>query len=177
MNDKVLSSDRQRYLRKNRLEKITIYVTQILIVLLFIAIWELLANFKIIDSFITSQPSRIFDTFIHLSSNDLLKHLGITFYETILGFLLGTFLGLIIAIILWLSKFLSKVFDPFLVVLNSLPKVALGPIIILTKRPAKIKNIYNIDFEMENRMPITCMKSPKFSGYFDSLWKELDVHE
>lgn len=50
-------------------------------------------------------------------------------------------------------------------------------IIILTKRPAKIKNIYNIDFEMENRMPITCMKSPKFSGYFDSLWKELDVHE
>ena len=131
MNDKVLSSDRQRYLRKNRLEKITIYVTQILIVLLFIATWELLANLKIIDSFITSQPSRIFDTFIHLSSNDLLRHLGITFYETIIGFLLGTFIGLIIAIILWLSKFLSKVFDPFLVVLNSLPKVALGPIIIL----------------------------------------------
>lgn len=49
-------------------------------------------------------------------------------------------------------------------------------IIVLTNRPAKIKKIYTIDFEMENRTPINCRKSPKFSEYFDSLWKELDVH-
>lgn len=86
---------------------------------------------KVIDSFITSQPSRILDTFMNLFSNDLLKHLGVTLYETLVGFISGTLLGILIAIILWLSKFLSKVFEPFLVVLNSLPKVALGPIIII----------------------------------------------
>lgn len=62
---------------------------------------------------------------MNLSANDLLKHLGVTMYETTIGFTFGTLLGILISIILWLSKFLSKVFDPFLVVLNSLPKVAL----------------------------------------------------
>ena len=96
-----------------------------------IVLWEVLANLNIIDSIITSQPSRILDTFMNLFSNDLLKHLGVTLYETIIGFIGGTLLGIVISIILWLSKFLSKVFEPFLVVLNSLPKVALGPIIII----------------------------------------------
>lgn len=131
MRDKFISLDRKKYLRKIKQEKITVFLTQIGILLAFIAIWEILANLKIIDSFITSQPSRIFATFMDLSSNDLLKHLGVTLYETIVGFLAGTSLGICIAIILWLSKFLSKVFEPFLVVLNSLPKVALGPIIII----------------------------------------------
>ncbi len=49
-------------------------------------------------------------------------------------------------------------------------------VIVLTNRPAKIKNIYKIDFEIQNRTPINCRKSPKFSEYFDILWKELDVH-
>ncbi len=131
MREKNISVDRQKYLRKLKLKRIAIFGTQIGILFAFIIIWELLANLKIIDSFITSQPSRIFNTFINLSSNDLLKHLGVTFYETLVGFVGGTILGLIIAIILWLSNFLSKVFEPFLVVLNSLPKVALGPIIII----------------------------------------------
>ena len=131
MREKNISVDRQKYLRKLKLKRIAILGTQIGILFAFIIIWELLANLKIIDSFITSQPSRIFNTFINLSSNDLLKHLGVTFYETLVGFVGGTILGLIIAIILWLSNFLSKVFEPFLVILNSLPKVALGPIIII----------------------------------------------
>ena len=70
-------------------------------------------------------------TFMNLSENELLLHLGVTCYETIVGFLSGTVLGIIIAIILWSSKFLSKVAEPFLVVLNSLPKIALGPVIII----------------------------------------------
>lgn len=49
-------------------------------------------------------------------------------------------------------------------------------VIVLTSRPATIKNIYKIDFEMENQDPLSCRKSPKFSSYFDTLWKELDVH-
>ena len=48
-------------------------------------------------------------------------------------------------------------------------------VIVLTKRPATVKKIETIDFEMENRDPMNCRKSPKFSQYFDSLWKELDV--
>lgn len=131
MYDKFISQDRKKYLRKNKLEKIAVFGTQIGILFIFIALWEVLANLKIIDSFIMSQPSRIFDTFINLFEIDLLHHLGVTFYETLVGFIVGTSLGIIISIILWLSPFLSKVFDPFLVILNSLPKVALGPIIII----------------------------------------------
>lgn len=114
---------------KNR--KIEILITQISIVVLFIAIWEILARVGKIDSFITSQPSRILDTFLDLSSNDLLRHLKITCIETLVGFSLGTIMGVIIAIILWWSPFISKVSEPFLVILNALPKVALGPVIII----------------------------------------------
>lgn len=126
-----ISKERVRYLRKVKLKKIEIFVTQISIVIAFIAIWEILARTGKIDSFITSQPSRILKTFMNLSSNDLLEHLKITCIETIIGFLLGTGLGAIIAIILWWSSFISKVSEPFLVILNSLPKIALGPVIII----------------------------------------------
>ena len=126
-----ISEDRKKYLRKIKLRKIEVYATQIFIVIAFIALWEILANTGKIDSFITSQPSRIVKTFMNLSSNDLLEHLRITCTETLIGFLLGTIAGSIIAIILWWSPFISKVSEPFLVVLNSLPKTALGPVIII----------------------------------------------
>lgn len=48
--------------------------------------------------------------------------------------------------------------------------------VVLTGRPAKVKKIHTIDFDVPNRTPINCRKSPKFSEYFDTLWKELDVH-
>ena len=131
MKKKNNSEERKKYLRKNLITKVSIVITQITLVILFIILWELLANKGIIDSFITSQPSRMLETFMNLSQNDLLEHLGVTVYETIVGFLSGTVLGIIIAIILWSSKFLSKVSEPFLVVLNSLPKIALGPVIII----------------------------------------------
>lgn len=126
-----ISNDRKIYLKKIKNRKIEILITQISIVVLFIAIWEILARVGKIDSFITSQPSRILDTFLDLSSNDLLRHLKITCIETLVGFSLGTIMGVIIAIILWWSPFISKVSEPFLVILNALPKVALGPVIII----------------------------------------------
>lgn len=131
MKDKNISQDRKKYLQKQRTSKVLVILVQILLVLGLIVLWEVLANAKIIDSFIMSQPSRIWNTLINLSQNGLLEHIGITCFETIVGFLSGAVLGIIIAIILWWSKFLSKVFDPFLVVLNSLPKTALGPVIIV----------------------------------------------
>ena len=126
-----ISNDRKKYLKKVKLRKAEILITQILIVILFISLWEILAQKGKIDSFITSQPSRILETFMNLSSNNLLEHLRITLIETLVGFSLGTILGSLIAIILWWSPFISKVSEPFLVILNSLPKVALGPVIII----------------------------------------------
>ena len=125
MNKKFISKERKQYLKKRRFKKCMVLFTQIAILAGFLIIWEVLANKNIIDSFITSQPSRIWATFMNLGSNDLVKHILVTTYETVVGFLLGTSLGIIIAIILWWSDFLSSVFDPYLVVLNSLPKVAL----------------------------------------------------
>ena len=124
-NKEIISKERKEYLAKNKHNKIAITLTQIFILIAFLGLWEILANANIIDSFITSQPSRIIETFMNLGSNDLLKHIGVTVYETVVGFLVGTILGIIIAIILWWSNFLAKVAEPYLVVLNSLPKVAL----------------------------------------------------
>lgn len=91
MRDKFISLDRKKYLRKIKLNKIAIFLTQIGFLIAFIILWEVLANLKIIDSFITSQPSRILNTFMNLSSNNLLHHLGVTFYETIIRFLVWYF--------------------------------------------------------------------------------------
>ena len=126
-----ISINRKKYLKKIRNNKIAVLGTQIAILVIFITLWELLARAKVIDSFIASQPSRILNTFLNLSNNELLEHLRITLIETLAGFSLGTVLGVIIAIILWWSPFISKVAEPYLVILNSLPKVALGPIIII----------------------------------------------
>ncbi len=131
MNKQMMSKERKQYLKNRKYKKYLVLLTQIAILVGFLVIWEIMANYKVIDSFIMSQPSRIWNTFINLGSNDLVKHIGVTVYETVIGFLLGTGLGIIIAIILWWSDFLSKVAEPYLVVLNSLPKVALGPIIII----------------------------------------------
>ena len=130
MSKKVLT-EREKYLRDKRRNKFFVIFTQIGLLVFLIALWEILANVGIIDSFITSKPSRVVETFFKMISKDLLMHVGITCFETIVGFLLGTLLGTLIATILWWSSFLSKVMAPFLVVLNSLPKVALGPIIIV----------------------------------------------
>lgn len=127
-----VSPERLEYQKKIRLKKFSIAITQILILILFFVWWEVCARLKIIDSFITSQPSRIVTTLISLyKEGELIKHINITCFETIVGFLLGTVLGTIIATFLWWSEFFSKVLEPYLVVLNSLPKIALGPIFIV----------------------------------------------
>jgi len=126
------SEEHKIFLKKRKRRKILITLTQLLILIALIIIWELLAHYKIINTFISSSPSRILNTIIdlHIKKN-LYNHIWITIYETILSFGLGTILGIIIAIILWWNNFIYKVIDPYLTVINSLPKVALGPIIII----------------------------------------------
>lgn len=128
---KKIRTEREKYLSQIKYKKITILSIQYGILIFLLILWELLANLGVIDSFITSQPSRIVKTIVNLSSNDLLMHLGVTCTETITGFILGVFFGLIIASILWWFKICSEIFEPYLVILNSLPKIALGPIIII----------------------------------------------
>ncbi len=130
MNENI-SEERKNFLYQKKKRKVLILLTQISIIILFIFLWETLAQQGIINPFITSQPSRIVKTILDFSSNNLFMHLGVTCYETIVGFLLGTIFGTIIASLLWWSKFASDVSEPFLIVLHSLPKVALGPIIIV----------------------------------------------
>ena len=126
------SQEHINYLKKIRTNNLIIKLCQISIIILFIIIWQLLANFKLIDTFIFSSPKLVLKCFINLyRSNNLLQHIWITFYETTISFILATILGIIIASILWWNKNIAKIIDPYLTILNSLPKVAFGPIIII----------------------------------------------
>ncbi len=126
------SIEHQNYLKKLKKERIIIHITQIIIVLVFFLIWEILTRMKILNSFLYSSPSKIITTFFNLlSQNNLFNHIGVTLYEVIISFLIAAITGLFIATILWWNKFLSRVLEPFLTIINSLPKVALGPLIII----------------------------------------------
>ena len=126
-----IEKEHEVYLKKVKRNKWKIGIIRIAILVIFIALWEVAAKLKLIDPFLTSSPSRIVKSLISfVNGGTLFRHIWVTCYETIIGFMLGTILGVIIAIILWASKTASKVLDPYLVVLNALPKVALAPIII-----------------------------------------------
>ena len=129
------------YLKKEKKKKIIIHLTQLLIIMTIFIIWELLARLSIINTFLYSSPSKIIETIISLfKSNSLFNHIGITIYEVIISFLISVVISLIISTILWWNKFLAKVLEPYLTILNSLPKVALGPLIIIWAG-ASIKSI------------------------------------
>ena len=126
------SNEHKEYLKKRKKRKFLIILTQLLILIIFIVGWELLAKYEIINTFISSSPSKIISTIISLyKQGNLFKHIWITIYETLISFGLGTLIGIVIATILWWNNFIYKVVDPYLTVINSLPKVALGPIIII----------------------------------------------
>ena len=126
-----MSREQKIFLNKIKLNKIIIVSIQILIILLFIFFWQLLANKQIINTFITSSPKEIIKTIISLYNNNLLKHIFVTIKETLIAFSFTTILSLIFAIILYNEELLAKILDPFLTIFNSLPKVALGPLLII----------------------------------------------
>ncbi len=131
LNGNDISNEHEAYLKKMKRSKRGVVICRFLILIIFIALWQIAADLKWIDPFLTSSPSRVVDSFISLyEDGSLFKHIGVTCYETILGFSLGTILGVLVAILLWWCPNVSKVLDPYLVVLNALPKVALAPIII-----------------------------------------------
>ncbi len=127
-----MSEEHIHYLKKIRKEKIIVFTSQITILIGFILLWEILSKYKIINPFIFSSPTRILTTIKNLYLNyDLISHILTTLYETLIAFLLGITLSFIFAVILYEFKILNKIIDPYLTMLNSLPKVALGPLIII----------------------------------------------
>ena len=127
-----MSEEKKKYLRNIRKNNFIVLSSRILIFILFLVLWEFSSKIGIINTFTFSSPSRVFYTLIELvQSGNLFNHLFVTFYEVTISFLLASVIGLISAIILWRWNLLARIVDPYLTILNSLPKVALGPLIII----------------------------------------------
>ena len=127
-----ISKERKLYLKKQRNKKFLIIGIQIFLLILLFGMWELLTYTKVLDPFYFSSPSRMVNTLGNLiKDGSLFYHIGITLYEAVLGFAISMILGFIIAVVLWWSDTIRRILDPYIVVINSLPKIALGPIIII----------------------------------------------
>lgn len=127
-----MSLEQKKYLKKIKRDKTIIFLIQISLTLLFIISWELLSKYNIINSFIFSSPSKIIKCIYNLAiNNNLLYHIWITLKEIIISFTLGSIIGFVLAIIFYMIPSIKKIFDPFLTLINSLPKVSLGPLLII----------------------------------------------
>lgn len=126
----------KEYIQSLKKEKRLVWLYQGLIFIVFFGAWEAASRRSWIDPLIFSSPTKIWHLFLEkLSDGSLLTNLSVTLGETVIGFILGTLLGTLLAALLWWSPFLSKVLDPYLVILNAMPKVALGPILIVGLGP------------------------------------------
>jgi NitT/TauT family transport system permease protein len=127
-----LTEQHQEYLAFQNKQRRNVLSVQLSLLLLFFIIWETAGRLRWIDVLLFSFPTKIFNHIIQdIMSGEIWRHIGTTVGETVIGFLLGTLLGTGLAIVLWWSPFISKVLDPYMVVFNSMPKVALGPLFIV----------------------------------------------
>ena len=126
------SLEHKNYLKKIKKRNLFVRISQLFLLIFLILFWQFLADKNLINTFITSSPKEVLNTLVKLhNANNLYQHIYTTVYETLISFSLGTLLGCVIASILWWNKYIEKIIDPFLTMINSLPKVALGPIIII----------------------------------------------
>lgn len=131
-NNFIGSKEHQKFIKIQKTKTFFVHFTRLLLLIALLGIWELSAKLNWADPFITSSPSRIINQTIELYNNGtLFKHILITLNETILAFALSTAIGAFIAILLFIISPLRRVLEPYLVILNSLPKIALGPLIII----------------------------------------------
>lgn len=127
-----MSNEHLMFLKETKKKKNNILISQVLIIVVFLSLWQLGASLNLINTFIYSSPYDVVLTIISLfKNNNLVYHIFVTLYEVLISFTLGSLIGIGIASILWSNDFLAKVLEPYLTILNSLPKVALGPIIII----------------------------------------------
>lgn len=127
-----VSAAQYDFVRRHILRKRRIRIYQLIILVSFLALWEIATRLDIVDPFIFSSPTRVAKTFWEMTMNgQLYYHIGITLLETLLSFFLVNAAGLLIAVILWWNNSIAKVLEPYLIVLNSLPKSALAPLFIV----------------------------------------------
>lgn len=131
MKKKICSIEHRRFLRRQNRTKLIVRLCQVVILVAFLGLWQLLADEGVIDVFITSSPAKVWQTFVSLARTDLWRHVRTTLLETLLSFALSFLIGTTLAILLWFSATVRRVVEPYIVVLNALPKIALGPIIII----------------------------------------------
>lgn len=126
------SKEHIEYLKKQKREKRFVCFFRLSIIIAFLIIWELLSRKGLINTFLSSSPTKVVETTIGLfQDKTLFTHIGVTLYEVIVSFFIASIIGFVAATILWNNKIVAKIIDPYLTVLNSLPKVALGPLIII----------------------------------------------
>lgn len=175
----------KKYISNMKKRKRIISLFRLLILLIFLFLWQLLADKNYINTFITSSPKNILFTIINLyNQNNLLFHIWITIKEVLISFIITSTLSILIAVIFYNYNILYKILDPFITLFNSLPKVALGPIIIIwiganTKSIITIsilisiivsmQTIYN-GFENTDKLKIKLLKS------FNATKKDILLH-
>lgn len=122
----------QEFIAKEKRHKKQVRIYRIMLLVLLLALWELCASLGIINDFIFSSPSRMMICFWNmLVDGSIFMHIGITVWETLVSFSLVIIIGLMFAVLLWSSRSISEILEPYLVMLNSLPKSALAPILIV----------------------------------------------
>lgn len=127
-----MTNEHKYYLKKIKRNKSLVFISQISLLVIFIALWEVLTQLNVIDSFLFSSPSKIISTLIGLyQDNNLFNHIMTTSYEVLISVLLCGIISIILALILYSWKTIKQILEPFIMMINSLPKVALGPIIII----------------------------------------------
>lgn len=130
--NKSVSAGQKQFMRRRRLTTYAVAATRLLLFIALVFLWEWGARSGAINPFIFSQPTRIWELTVRMmTEGDMLSHLWATVGRTLLGFGIATAAGVVIASLLWWSPFWARVMDPYLVVLNSVPKVSLGPVIIV----------------------------------------------
>lgn len=126
-----MTEEHRVFLKKAERRQKAVVCVQVGALVLLVALWEILARLNVIDPFIMSSPSRVVKSVVSLSQSGLWRHVLITLFETMTGFLIANVVGVISAFLMWYFAFFKDVAEPYLVVLNSLPKIALGPILIV----------------------------------------------
>lgn len=122
----------KKYLTKLRNTRIGISVGRWGVLILFIGLWELCTSIGVLDAFMYSSPSRMISQLKTLfTGGTIWNHMWVTLSETLWAFAISTVLGALLALLLYILPFTRKVLEPYLVILNSLPKIALGPLIII----------------------------------------------
>lgn len=142
MSKQRTSTPHEQYKSTLRREKRIVLFWQLFIFISFFILWEVASKTHMIDPLLFSSPSQVFQLLqTKLTDGSMISHVQITMIETIIGFIIGTVGGICIASSLWASQRFSSIADPYLVILNAMPKVALGPIIIVALGPGMVSII------------------------------------